>query len=74
MFTYQYCEILKNTYFEELLQTVASTASLFVFLFISFSPSKRESSFPGMVPLFDKKDLMVLEKNLSLLDVLDTYF
>ena len=27
-----------------------------------------------MVPLFDKKDLMVLQKNLSLLDILDFIF
>ena len=60
--------ILKNIYEQLLLQLP------YFFLFISFSPSKRGSSFPGMIPLFVKKDLMVFQKNLSLLDVLDTYF
>ena len=61
--------ILKNIYEQLLLQL-----PYLFFLFISFSPSKRGSSFPGMIPLFVKKDLMVFQKNLSLLDVLILIF
>ena len=55
-------------------ETLKNSATILDFLFISFSPSKREFSYPEMIPLFCKNCLMVLQMNFSLLDVGDNYF